>query len=112
MIVEVIFAAGVTLAISSIIIQMRDLAQVLPILTSLGLFATPVIWPFASIPTSLPRRRRAPCPHVVVNGHTVHAHWVGASRSICRSSTFFNPLGPIINNARRTMLLGQSRNGS
>ena len=47
MVIEVVFAAGVTLAISSMIIQMRDLVQVLPIIISLGIFATPVIWPFS-----------------------------------------------------------------
>jgi ABC-type polysaccharide/polyol phosphate export permease len=109
MIVEVIFAAGVTLAISSIIIQMRDLAQVLPILTSLGLFATPVIWPFASIPTSYHIAGGHHVHNVVVNGHTVHAHWVGGiTVNLQVVYSFFNPLGPIINNARRTMLLGQS----
>ena len=48
MAIEVAFAAGITLAISSLIIQMRDLQQVLPIIISLGIFATPVIWPFTS----------------------------------------------------------------
>jgi ABC-type polysaccharide/polyol phosphate export permease len=35
-----------------VIIQMRDLMQMLPLLTTLGLFATPVIWPFSEIPTA------------------------------------------------------------
>ena len=52
MVIEIVFAAGICLAISSIIIQMRDLMQVLPLITSLGLFATPVIWPFSKIPTN------------------------------------------------------------
>ena len=47
MVIEVVFAAGVAMAVASIIIQMRDLMQVLPIIISLGLFATPVIWPFS-----------------------------------------------------------------
>ena len=51
MLIEVVFAAGITLAISSLIIQMRDLVQVLPIIISLGIFATPVIWPFSNIPS-------------------------------------------------------------
>src|SRR5664280_1256135 len=52
MLIEVAFAAGITLAVSSVIIQMRDLVQVLPLIISLGLFATPVIWPFSKIPTT------------------------------------------------------------
>ncbi len=58
MVIEVVFAAGICLAVSSIIIQIRDLMQLLPLITSLGMFATPVIWPFSKIPTNLPDRRR------------------------------------------------------
>jgi len=75
--IEVLFTVGVTLAVSALIIQMRDLGQVLPIVISLGLFATPVIWQFKKIP---PGWR-------LVYG-------------------FFSPLGPVIDDARRTMLLG------
>ncbi len=75
--IEVLFTIGLTLAVSALIIQMRDLAQVLPIIIQLGLFATPVIWQFDRVP----ERWR------VVYG-------------------FFLPLGPVIDDARRTMLLG------
>ena len=77
MLVELVFVIGVTLAVSAMIIQMRDLAQVLPIIISLGLFATPVIWQF----------KRVPEQWRVVYG-------------------FFLPLGPVIDDARRTMLQG------
>lgn len=77
MLIEVLFAAGVTLAVAGIIIQMRDLAQVLPIILSLGLFVEPVIWPLSKLPT-----------------------WILPIYS------FLNPLGPVIDNVRRTMLLG------
>jgi ABC-type polysaccharide/polyol phosphate export permease len=76
-VIEVLFTIGLTLAVSALIIQMRDLAQVLPIIIQLGLFVTPVIWEF----TLIPERWR------VVYG-------------------FFNPLGPVIDDARRAMLLG------
>jgi ABC-type polysaccharide/polyol phosphate export permease len=76
-VVELLFTLGVTLGMSAMIIQMRDLAQVLPIVIQLGLFATPVIWQFKSIPPAW----RIPYG-------------------------FFNPLGPIIDDARRAMLLG------
>jgi lipopolysaccharide transport system permease protein len=77
MLIELIFTIGVTVGVSALIIQMRDLAQVLPIVISLGLFATPVIWQFKIIPGRWQ----------LVYG-------------------FFNPIGPVIDSARRTMLLG------
>jgi ABC-type polysaccharide/polyol phosphate export permease len=46
--------------------------------TTLGLFVTPVIWPFSRIP----------------------AKWQPYY-------SFINPVGPIIDNVRRTMLLGE-----
>ena len=98
MLTEVVFAAGVTLAISSLIIQMRDLAQVLPIILSLGIFATPVIWPFTDIPSH----------YHVAGGHLLHHHWHGGFYvNLQVVYGFFNPLGPVINNVRETMLLGR-----
>jgi ABC-type polysaccharide/polyol phosphate export permease len=110
-VIELAFAAGVTLAISSLIIQMRDLMQVLPIIISLGIFATPVIWPFSYIPSH----------YHVAGGHTVrvttthaghlvvHHVWSGGFYiNLQAVYGFFNPLGPVIANVRQTMLLGQS----
>ncbi len=98
-VIEVIFAAGVTLAVSSLIIQMRDLVQVLPIIISLGIFATPVIWPFSYIPTH----------YHVTGGHHLHGHWVGGFYvNLQMVYGFINPLGPIIASVRQTMLLGQN----
>ena len=77
--IEVLFTIGLTLGVSALIIQMRDLAQVLPIIIQLGLFVTPVIWEFSLIPEKLR----------IVYG-------------------FFNPLGPVIDDTRRAMLLGQN----
>ena len=99
MVIEVAFAAGITLAISSLIIQMRDLVQVLPILISLGIFLTPVIWPFSYVPSHF---------HVF-GGHLVHGHWVGGFYlNLQVVYGFFNPLGPVIANVRTTMLLGHN----
>jgi lipopolysaccharide transport system permease protein len=78
-VIELLFTVGVTLGVSAMIIQMRDLGQVLPIVISLGLFATPVIWQFKDIPAGWQ----------IVYG-------------------FISPLGPVIDDARRTMLLDQS----
>ena len=77
MVVELLFTIGVTIAVSALIIQMRDLAQVLPIVIQLGLFATPVIWQFKNVPHGWQ----------LVYG-------------------FISPLGPVIDDARRAMLLG------
>jgi ABC-2 type transport system permease protein/lipopolysaccharide transport system permease protein len=74
---ELAFTVGITLAFSALIIQMRDLAQVLPIIIQLGLFATPVIWQFKEIPHKWQ----------ILYG-------------------FISPLGPVIDDARRAMLLG------
>ncbi len=81
MVIEVAFAAGVTLAVSGLIIQMRDLVQVLPVLISVGLFVEPVVWPLSRLP-----------------------------KDILPIYSFLNPLGPVIDNVRRTMLLGLSPN--
>ena len=75
--IELAFTVGITIAVSALIIQIRDIAQVLPIVIMLGLFATPVIWQFKKIP---PKWQ-------LVYG-------------------FINPLGPVIDDIRRTMLQG------
>jgi lipopolysaccharide transport system permease protein len=106
MLVEVAFAAGVTMACSSLIIQMRDLQQVLPIVISLGIFATPVIWPFEDIPNHY----HVTGGHLVAHygGHLLHHYWVGGFYvNLQIIYGFINPLGPVINNVRLTMLLGQ-----
>ena len=97
MVIEVVFAVGITLAVSSLIVQMRDLAQVLPIIISLGIFITPVIWPFSYIPTK----------YHLFGGTEVHGHWIGGiSINLQAVYGFINPLGPVINSIRQTMLLG------
>jgi ABC-2 type transport system permease protein/lipopolysaccharide transport system permease protein len=76
-VIEVVFVAGVVLAASASLVHVRDLVQVLPVVVSLGMFATPVIWPFSKLPVKV---------------QAVYS--------------FFNPLGPVIDNVRRTVLLG------
>ncbi len=89
LVIEILFAAGLTLAVASTIIQLRDLQQVLPIIISLGIFVTPVIWPFSFIPT--------------------HYHlWGSITVNLQAVYGFFNPLGPVIAGVRDTMLLGHS----
>jgi ABC-type polysaccharide/polyol phosphate export permease len=78
MLIEVTFALGIVLFLSAVIMHVRDFSQVVPLITTLGLFATPVIWPFSKIPV-----------------------WFQPFYS------FLNPIGVVIDNVRRTMLLGQ-----
>jgi ABC-type polysaccharide/polyol phosphate export permease len=117
--IELVFAAGITLAISSIVIQMRDLVQVLPLIISIGLFATPVIWPYSKIPKNYHVAggtyvHRTHVPGTYVNGHKIPAHWIpahwvgGFHVNLQLVYGFFNPLGPVIDSARRTLLLGLS----
>ncbi len=109
MLIEVVFAAGIALAIGSIIIQMRDLMQVLPLITSLGLFATPVIWPFSNIPSEYHVTGGRFVHKSVVAGHLIPSHWVGGfTINLQMVYGFFNPLGPVIDGARTTMLLGHA----
>ena len=43
------------------------------------------------------------------DGHVVHAHWVGGFNiNLQMVYGFFNPLGPVIDGARETMLLGHA----
>ena len=102
--IELVFAAGLTLGMSSLVIQARDLTILLPLVIQLGIFATPVIWPFDLIPT-----------HVhVAGGHLVTGvagahHWIGGFYvSLQVIYGFFNPLGPVIASIRQTMLLGHA----
>jgi ABC-type polysaccharide/polyol phosphate export permease len=77
--VELLFVTGVVLAASALLVHVRDLVQVVPVIVQLGMFATPVIWPFSKVPTTY--------------------------RPLY---SFFNPIGPMIDDFRRTVLLGQS----
>jgi ABC-2 type transport system permease protein/lipopolysaccharide transport system permease protein len=111
MVIEIAFAAGIALSISSIIIQMRDLVQILPLMTTLGLFATPVIWPFYDIPTAYHVAGGTLVHKAHVGGQLIHAHWVGGfTVNLQMVYGFFNPLGPVIAGARDTMLLGHAPN--
>jgi ABC-2 type transport system permease protein/lipopolysaccharide transport system permease protein len=78
MAVQLAFTVGVTLAMSALIVYLRDLRQVLPMILQFGLFATPVAYGLDVIPTSW---------------------WPAYS--------FLNPLAPVIDGYRRTVLLGE-----
>lgn len=76
--VQVCFVLGVSLVVSITTVYLRDLRQGLPILLQLGLFATPVAYGIDAVPRGL---------------QPVYA--------------VLNPLAPVIDGYRRTILLGE-----
>ena len=75
--VEVLFAMGVSLLVSSLVVHVRDIRHVLPVVIQMGLMATPVIWSFE-----------------------------GLTRARQIAYAIFIPLGPVIDGLRRTALKG------
>jgi ABC-2 type transport system permease protein/lipopolysaccharide transport system permease protein len=77
--VQLAFTMGVTLLVSSSLVYLRDLRQVVPLLLQLGLFATPVAYGMSFIP---------------------------AKFRVLYST--LNPLAPVIDGYRRAVLYGQA----
>lgn len=75
------FTLAITLAVSALLIYVRDLRHALPLFLQLGLFATPVAYGLSAI-----------------------AH----SRTHVLIFSALNPLAPVIDGLRRTVLHGQS----
>jgi ABC-2 type transport system permease protein/lipopolysaccharide transport system permease protein len=90
LVIEVVFTAGVVLAMSSLVVYLRDLQQVMAIILQLGLFATPIIWPLKKISDIT----IGPFHHFDFRPYY----------------SFINPLGPIIDNIRRTALQNMAPN--
>jgi len=86
--IELLFTAGMVLAAASIIVYVRDLGQITALIIQIGLFATPVIWPLSKLAN--------------ISIGPLH-HW-----DLRPYYSFINPLGPVVDNVRRTMLLGQN----
>jgi ABC-2 type transport system permease protein/lipopolysaccharide transport system permease protein len=76
--VQVAFTVGVALIVSVVTVYLRDLRQALPIILQFGLFATPVAYGMDAVPS-----------------------WARPVYS------FLNPLAPVIDGYRRTVLLGR-----
>jgi ABC-type polysaccharide/polyol phosphate export permease len=74
--VQLVFTLGVTLMVSSFLVYMRDLRHMLPLVLQLGLFATPVAYGMDAIPEKYQL-----------------------------AYSFVNPLAPIIDGYRRTVLM-------
>jgi ABC-type polysaccharide/polyol phosphate export permease len=78
LVVLVAFTVGLSLTMSSLTIYLRDLRHMLPMITQLGLLATPIAYGMDKIPERLQLAYSA-----------------------------LNPLAPVIDGLRRTVLLGQ-----
>lgn len=76
----VAFSLGVTLAIATFVVFMRDLRLVLPLVLQAGMFMSPVVYSPATL---------------------VH------SEGLLIAYSFVNPLVPVLDGIRRTVLLGQ-----
>jgi ABC-type polysaccharide/polyol phosphate export permease len=84
--IELLFTIGLVLLLSAIIVQMRDLQQVLPILVPLGMLAT-VIKPFTT-----------------EAHHALHPAFItGWGRSLY---CVLNPMAPIVDSMRISVLYG------
>ncbi|MGH2851991.1 MAG: ABC transporter permease [Solirubrobacteraceae bacterium] len=81
LIVLVMFTLGVTLAVSAVVVFMRDLRLVLPLVIQLGLFVTPVIYQPSSI---------------------------SSSQTFLVGYSILNPLVPVIDWLRATVLSGHA----
>lgn len=79
LLVQVAFTLAVTMVTSVIVVYLRDVRHILPIVLQLGLFATPVAYGIQVVPRSL--------------------WWLYSA---------LNPLAPVIDGYRRTVLLGQA----
>jgi ABC-2 type transport system permease protein/lipopolysaccharide transport system permease protein len=75
--VLLVFTVGVTVFAAAVLVYLRDVRYVVPLLVQIGLFATPVAYSLSVIPTRL-------LPFYAI----------------------VNPLGPIIQDFRRTVLYG------
>ncbi len=91
--VEVVFTVGIVLAISAIIVQMRDLQQLIPIVIPLAMLAT-VLIPFS---TAFHH------PFGPNTNYFVHG-WVRSFWCVV------NPLVPVIDNVRGSVLFGVGPN--
>lgn len=78
-VVQLAFTVGVSLVVSIVIIYLRDLRHALPILLQIGLFATPVAYGLQIVPASM--------------------------RGLYSA---LDPLGPVIDGYRRTVLFGKA----
>lgn len=77
LVVQLAFTVAVVLLFAVVVVYLRDLRHVLPVALQFGLFATPVAYGLDAVPSKY---------------HALYS--------------FFNPLAPVIDGYRRTMLFG------
>ena len=77
LVVQIAFTVGLTLVLSALVVYLRDLRQILPLALQFALFATPVAYSFDQIDPA----------------------WQPLASAV-------NPLAPIIEGYRHTVLLG------
>lgn len=80
LLVELVFTVAVSLAVSAILVYLRDLRHALPLILQVGLYATPVAYGLNAI---------------------------AKSRTFVLVYSGLNPLAPVIDGLRRTVLHGQ-----
>jgi ABC-2 type transport system permease protein/lipopolysaccharide transport system permease protein len=88
--IEIPFMIGLVLLVSSVIVQMRDLQQIVPIMM-----------PLVMIITVLEPLNQEAHKHLVPNAHFVFGH--GWLRDVY---CFVNPMSPIVDSVRSSVLLG------
>ena len=81
LVIMVMFTIGITFAFAAIVVFMRDLRLVLPLFLQLGLFVTPVVYSATSI---------------------------AKTSTLLIIYSIINPLVPVIDDLRRTVLYGQA----
>jgi ABC-2 type transport system permease protein/lipopolysaccharide transport system permease protein len=88
MAIEILFTAGMVLGAAALVVYVRDLTQITALIIQIGLFASPVIWPLSKLQK---------------------ISFLGFHKVDLRPYySFLNPLGPVIDSVRRTMLVGES----
>jgi ABC-2 type transport system permease protein/lipopolysaccharide transport system permease protein len=85
--VELPFVLGSVLLVSAVMVQARDLLQVVPIVSQFGMLATPVVWPFRRM------------------GH-LHVAGVAGSHDLRLVYSIVNPLAPVVDNVKASLLVG------
>jgi ABC-2 type transport system permease protein/lipopolysaccharide transport system permease protein len=78
-VIAALYAAGVTLIVSALVVHVRDIRHVLPVVLQMGIIAAPVFWSFSHL----------------------HRKWQLVYAAI-------NPIGPVIDAWRRTVLENQA----
>ncbi|HMK63932.1 MAG TPA: ABC transporter permease [Acidimicrobiales bacterium] len=86
--VEIPFILGVVLLVSAVIVQARDLQQVMGIMVQFAMFASPIIWQFPEL-------------------RHIHIPGIPGIHNFQIAYSAINPLGPVLGAMKGSILLGQ-----